>query len=254
MARLAGKVAIVTGASYEAGIGYAIARHLCLAGASVVFTGTNEQALNERARELSEEGFRVFSAASDVQEEAAWENLIARTIREFGSIDILVNNAGLTRLHPIEDMEIDDWNLVQNVNLTGTMLGCKHVVRAMKKAGNPGSIINIASVGALAGYATGGAYGASKSAVRQLSKIIALEGGPHGIRCNTIFPGMVKTDIFTPLVESDPGLIERRLAAIPMGRFAEPGEIAHCAVFLASDESGYVTGAEFVIDGGFTLA
>jgi NAD(P)-dependent dehydrogenase (short-subunit alcohol dehydrogenase family) len=252
MGRVEGKVAIVTGGSSSVGLGFAAARALAREGASVVMTGTNDAAITARGAELRAAGFRGFGMRQDVTQEEDWCQVISRTIEAYGRLDILVNNAGITLRNPISDMALETWERVMDVNLTGAFLGSKHAIAVMRRQGTGGSLINVASTGGLVGFPKGAAYASSKGGMRQLSKVIAVECAKQGIRCNCVFPGVVVTDIYKPLLEENPRHFDPHLALIPMARLGEPDEVAGCILFLASDESNFVTGAELVVDGGLT--
>lgn len=253
MDRVKDKVAIVTGATSRAGIGYAIARSLAREGAAVALTGTNEAEILARAHELVAEGGRAFGCRHEVARECEWETLVARTVETFGKVDILVNNAAISRPRSIEDADLETWHRVIDVNLTGAFLGCKHAVLQMRKQGTGGSIINISSIGGYDGLRKGSSYGSSKAGMRQLSKVVAVENGTLQIRCNTIIPGVVVTDIFKPFLAENPRHLDNHRAANLMGRLGDPDDIAYAALYLASDEAKYVTGTDLIVDGGQTV-
>ena len=249
MGRVAGKVAIITGGA--TGIGRAIAELLATEGAQVVITDVNIDAGKSAAREI---GNQAVFKAHDVADESAWIKIIAEVVSQSGGIDILVNNAGIgsPNVRP-EDADMAQWRRVQSVNLEGTFLGCKHCLPAMESS-NGGSIINISSVAAFVPTAGDLVYGASKAAVLQLTRSLALHcaQGNSNIRVNSIHPGAIRTK----------GVENRRSAeilrqverSIPIGRMGEPDDIAYAALYLASDESKYVTGLALVVDGGYVLA
>jgi len=169
-------------------------------------------------------------------------------------LDILVNNAGITIRNPVEAVTLGDWNRQLSVNLTGPFLGCKHSMPAMRAQPTGGSIVNVASISELTGFRNSAAYGSSKAGLRQLSKVVAIEGAKSGIRCNCVYPGMIVSDIHKNIVRDSPDQHQAIVASIPLGRMGEPDDIANYIVFLASDEAKYVTGAECVIDGGLMAA
>lgn len=252
MARLTDRVALITGGAM--GLGAGIAERFTAEGATVIITDHNEAAGAATAQRL---GAQFLT--QDVASEAAWETTLATVLKHYGRLDVLVNNAGIFNNCPVEDTELADWQRVMDVNLTGVFLGCKHGVRGMLGNREPagGSIINLSSVTGLRGQRGGAAYSASKGGVRLLTKTVALENAARAIRCNSIHPGIIRTPILDPIFEraDDPAALETALAAnLPMGYLGDPAlDIGNMALFLASDESRYVTGAEMVVDGGMTI-
>jgi 3(or 17)beta-hydroxysteroid dehydrogenase len=249
--RLAGKAAFVTGAA--SGLGRAIARLFAAEGARVAVADLDETG----GRAVSEAiGDGALFFGHDVTEEAAWVANLAAAAAAFGRLDILVNNAGVGPIGTIEKTSLEEWRQVHRVNLDGVFLGCKHVLPHLRAAGG-GSIINMSSVAGLIGTPTLFAYGSSKAAVRQLTKSVALHCAEKkdGIRCNSIHPVFIATPMVDRMIERAraPEDARRALAAqIPLGRLGEAEEVAALALYLAGDESRFVTGAEFVIDGGIT--
>ncbi len=249
--RLAGKVALVTGGA--SGIGAATARLYAQEGAGVAVADINDNLGHDVAKE-SGDGLYLHL---DTTDEADWETAVQQTLDRFGRLDILVNAAGVSGRIPgtksapvIEDQDLDNWNMVMNVNSTGIFLGMKHVVPAMKAAGG-GSIINISSIYGLVGSPHNVAYHASKGSVRLATKSVALQYATDNIRVNSVHPGFV-TSPMTQITHNDPELAKPRLDKTPMGRFGLPEDVANGCLFLASDESNWMTGAELVIDGGMT--
>ncbi len=249
--RLAGKVALVTGGA--SGIGAATARLYAQEGAAVAVADINDNLGHGVAKE-SGDGFYIHL---DTTDEAEWEAAVQQTLDRFGRLDILVNAAGVSGRIPgtksapvIEDQDLENWNMVMNVNSTGIFLGMKHVVPAMKAAGG-GSIINISSIYGLVGSPHNVAYHASKGSVRLATKSVALQYATDNIRVNSVHPGFV-TSPMTQITHNDPELAKPRLDKTPMGRFGLPEDVANGCLFLASDESNWMTGAELVIDGGMT--
>lgn len=240
-----GKIALITGAG--SGIGFAIAQLFAEQGASVVLTDVNAASVAEKLASL-ERADQHFCLTLDVSSEPDWERVFAAAMKKYQRVDVVVNNAGIAAEGSIEDVTLESWRRVMSVNLDGTFLGCKHAVRNMK--GNGGSIVNVSSVGALKASLTGPAYGASKAGVWNLTRTVALSCARNGyhIRCNSLHPGLTHT----PMMDrASPEMLERLKAGIPMGRLAEPADIAQAALYLASSESQYVTGTSLVVDGGY---
>ncbi|HZS85547.1 MAG TPA: glucose 1-dehydrogenase [Stellaceae bacterium] len=251
MGRLAGKAAFVTGAA--SGLGRAIARLFAAEGARVALADTDSAGGQALAAELGE---RALFLAHDVSEEAAWIANLGAAAAAFGRLDILVNNAGIGPTGTIEKLSLEDWRRVHRVNLDGVFLGCKHALPHLRAAGG-GAIINMSSVAGLIGTPTLFAYGSSKAAVRQLTKSVALHCAARGdgIRCNSIHPAFIATPMVDRMVATARAPAEARQALadqVPLGRLGEAEEVARLALYLAGDESRFVTGAEFVIDGGLT--
>jgi 3(or 17)beta-hydroxysteroid dehydrogenase len=255
MGRVQGKVVLVTGAAL--GIGKAVAELLCREGAKVVLTDVLESEGQQVASTLVECVGEAMFLSHDVADEAQWEQVIAATINRFGRLDVLVNNAGVGWGGPPEEETLERWRQLMSVNLDGVFLGVKHAIRAMKATGRGGSIINISSIEGLVGDPNLGAYNASKGGVRLYTKSTALYCAKAGlgIRVNSIHPGY----IWTPMVENylasvgDVAAGRQALDALhPIGHVGEPDDIAYGVLYLASDESKFVTGAELVIDGGYT--
>jgi 3alpha(or 20beta)-hydroxysteroid dehydrogenase len=241
-ARLDGKVALVTGAAR--GIGAAIARRFTAEGASVVITDADEEGAARLAAEL---GGRAH--VHDVTSEAAWEEVARSAVETHDHIDVLVNNAGVFLAAPLTDTSLEDFRRLQEVNQVGVFLGMRTIAPLMAQQGS-GSIINLSSVAGLMGSPYLTAYSASKWAVRGMTKCVAKEVAAAGVRVNSLHPGQIDTDMNTRQRERTPELIDKLVAAIPMRRIGDPVEVADAAVFLAADESRYVTGSEVVIDGG----
>lgn len=242
MGRLEGKVAIVTGAAR--GIGAAEAARFVAEGARVIVADVLDE---EAAAVAGRLGDAAVAASLDVTDPASWQVAVEAAVEHFGRLDTLVNNAGILRVGPIESMTVDDFRAVLEVNLIGTFLGIQSVVPSLRDAGG-GSIVNTSSTAGFLGYPGLGAYVASKFGVRGLTKVAAQELGSDGIRVNSIHPG--GTD--TPMVHSDTFQFDAETSfnGQPIARIGRPEEIAALAVFLASDESSYSTGAEFIADGG----
>jgi 3alpha(or 20beta)-hydroxysteroid dehydrogenase len=240
--RLEGKVAVITGAAR--GQGEAEARLFVAEGARVVLTDVLVDEVEAVAASL---GGLAVARAHDVADEAAWAAVVELATSRFGGVDVLVNNAAIHRIRPLLEETAPDLRRILDVNLVGPVLGMQAVVPSMQARGG-GAIVNISSLAAHSGFWGHGAYGSSKWALRGVSRTAAVELGPLGIRVNSVYPGMVDTAMLPPA--GDPGTDTARTAHLPLGRVGRPGEIAEAVVFLASDASSYMTGAEIVIDGG----
>lgn len=252
MGRIDGKVAIVTGAASNPGLGWTTALTLAREGARVVVTDIDEAGVEACGSAIRAAGGEAVSLRHDVTSEDDWQAVIARTRESFSRLDVLVNNAGIAVLKTMEEMTLADWHRQIEVNLTSVFLGCKYAMAAMRETGG-GSIVNLSSVAGLVGIPTCVAYGAAKGGVRIMSKSIALEGAAHGIRCNSVHPGVIWTNMQAQAAgASDPSEVRADPARVPLGRVGHPQDIASCVLYLASDEAGYVTGAEFTVDAGMT--
>jgi len=249
MNRVAGKVAIVTGAA--SGLGLADAELLAAEGAKVVLTDINEEAGRTVAQAIGED---VYFIKHDVTQENEWLTVISKTVKKFGGLDILVNNAGIVVMATPEETTIEQFRMANAVMSEGVFFGCKHAIPAMKETGG-GSIINMSSVASHLGYPIFFAYSAAKGAVRAMTKSIAVhcqtEG--YGIRCNSIHAGAIETPMIQ-LAEGRPGqpreVPDGVLTADAVGA---PSDVANMVLYLASDESRFVTGAELLIDNGLTI-
>lgn len=252
MGRVQGKIAIVTGAASNPGLGRSTALALGREGATVVVTDLDLAGAEDCAAAIRAAGGNALALHHDVTSEGQWQAVIERTIATYGRLDVLVNNAGIAVLKRIADMSLADWNRQIDVNLTSVFLGCKYGMAAMRDSGG-GSIINLSSVAGLVGMATCVAYGAAKGGVRIMSKSIAVEGAVDNIRCNSVHPGVIWTNMQAQATGTrDPGNVAMGRERIPLGRVGVPDDIANCILYLASDESNYVTGAEFTVDAGMT--
>ncbi|MEV5652328.1 glucose 1-dehydrogenase [Nocardia sp. NPDC052254] len=240
MGRVDGKVALVSGGSR--GMGAAHARLLVAEGASVIIGDVLDE---EGAALAAELGAAARYVHLDVTEPEQWSAAVGTAVGDFGKLDVLVNNAGIINGNSLRRFELDQWRRILDVNLTGTFLGMQAAVEPMIAAGG-GSIINVSSIEGLRGAPWAHGYVASKWGVRGLAKSAALELARHNIRVNSLHPGLIRT----PMTESIPD----DLVTIPLGRPAQPEEVATFVLFLASDESSYATGSEFVVDGGLVTA
>jgi 3(or 17)beta-hydroxysteroid dehydrogenase len=250
--RVEGKVALVTGAA--SGLGKAMVRMLAREGARVAVTDRNEPGARDVAGAIGEAA-RAWKL--DVTQEAEWQRVVDEVLATFGRLDVVVNNAGIGVAKDIEALSLEEWRLVQSVNLDGVFLGCKHAVRGMRQCGAKGSIINISSVAGLVGVDNLPAYCASKGGVRLLTKSVALHCARkgYGIRCNSIHPTFIETPMVDGLASlgGDMAAGKAKLArVIPLGHLGEPDDIAYAVTYLASEESKLMTGSELVVDGGST--
>jgi NAD(P)-dependent dehydrogenase (short-subunit alcohol dehydrogenase family) len=250
MGRLEGKIALITGGASVPGLGSSTAIRFAQEGATVYVTDRDLAGAEKVVESIRATGGKAHAAAHDVTSEADWDRVMAEIDAAHGALDVLVNNAGIAVLRMIEDFTTDDWKLQNTVNLDSVFYGTKRAVLAMRKAGRGGSIINISSVAGLAGVPGCGAYAAAKGGVRLFSKVIAMECASQKIRCNSVHPGMILTNMQGVAEEENADNYDATLALVPMGYMGDPLDIANMNLFLASDEARYITGAEFVVDGG----
>jgi len=247
--RLEGKVALITGGAR--GQGAAEAKLFAREGAKVVIADILDEEGEKLEAEITELGGECFYTHLDVSDSENWEKTVETAVAHFGKIDILVNNAGIAVWGTNDDTTEEIWDTVMDVNAKGVFLGTKHVIPEMKKLGG-GSIINISSISGLVGQPTiQPVYNASKGAVRLFTKSTAVQYGSYGIRANSIHPGAIDTDMISHRIQGEENK-NRIKNTVPLQRVAKPIEIAYGALFLASDESSYMTGSEMVIDGGVT--
>lgn len=244
--KLAGKVCVVTGAG--SGIGASISELLCQEGAHVAMLDRDEVGLHKMADTLRQQGGDVLPLVCDISNPNQVTSAAQKVLSHWQRCDALINNAGLLRAGSLSDVSLEDWQHVLNVNLTGYLLCSRAFVEPMKAVGN-GSVVNIASISGLFPQSGSGAYSASKAGVLQLSRQMAVEWGPLGIRSNAICPGMIRTALSAKFYEVS-GFEAKRAAVTASRRVGEPQDIAHVALFLASERSAYVNGAELVVDGG----
>ena len=253
--RLKGKVALITGAAtgiegQTMGFGGASARLFVREGARVVLTDINESDGERTAAQIAESGGDAVFKRLDVTSERDWSEAIDATMSRFGALNILVNNAGTGARTTVEETTEEIWDSQMNVHAKGVFLGTKHAIPEMRRAGG-GSIINVSSIFGIIGSGSSTAYHAAKGAIRIFTKAAAIQYAPDNIRVNSVHPGFA----LTPLTEeafSDQELMAPRMASIPLGRLGNANDIANGILYLASDESSFVTGSELVIDGGVT--
>ena len=246
--RLEGKVAFISGGSR--GMGAEEARLFAKEGAKVVIGDVLDDEGQRLAAQIGEEGGEALFVALDVTSEAQWQAAVAATVARFGKLDVLVNNAGISGHGTVESTTVEDWDRVMDINAKGVFLGTKVAIPEMRRAGG-GSIINISSQLGIVGVDNSSPqYQASKGAVRLLTKATAIQYAGENIRANSVHPG----PIVTPMTESgraDPDRNQVTLSRIPLGRYGEAEDVAYGVLFLASDESSFMTGSELVIDGGW---
>ncbi|MEO6061662.1 MAG: SDR family NAD(P)-dependent oxidoreductase [Thermoflexales bacterium] len=247
MQRLAGKVAFVTGGAQ--GIGRAITERFCREGAQVAVLDTDEAAALALQRELGAEYCDIIAA--DVSDEAAVDAAVARCAARFGRLDILVNNAYAAVRRSVTDLDTSDWSRTLAVSLNGMFFTCRAAIPHMRRQG-AGSIINLSSVQARYPVAGGPAYAAAKAGVLGLTRQIAVEYGPDGIRANAVLPGFIATESMNAQIMSDEDEARGVVDSTPLRRAGRPAEVAAVAAFLASDESAFVTGIDLIVDGGVT--
>jgi NAD(P)-dependent dehydrogenase (short-subunit alcohol dehydrogenase family) len=252
MMNFTGRIVLITGGA--GGIGAATAELFLRLGARIALVDLSQDALDSRSAELSTLG-EVLTIQADVSKEDDTIRYVATTIEAFGTIDVFFNNAGITgRVSPLVDTDIEDFDCVMDVNVRGAFLGLKHVLPVLFAAGH-GSVINTSSVAGLEGRRNLAPYVVSKHAITGLTKSAALEAAPHGVRVNSIHPAPVNTEMMRGIEEGfSPDDLEGAQAAftlgVPLGRYADPAEVANLVAFLASDESSFITGAQYRIDGG----
>ena len=246
--RLEGKVALISGGAR--GMGAVEARLFAKEGAKVVLGDILEDEGRQVESEINQGGGEALFLRLDVTREEDWQRAVEATMGRFGKLNVLVNNAGISGPRGQEDLSQKTWDRVMEVNSTGVFLGTKAAIPEMRKAGG-GSIINISSqMGIVGDESAHPAYQASKGSVRILTKSTAIQYAEDKIRCNSVHPGPIETPMSAAL-RSDPAHVERITSKVPLGRIGQPEEVAYGVLYLASDESSYVTGAELVIDGGW---
>jgi NAD(P)-dependent dehydrogenase (short-subunit alcohol dehydrogenase family) len=242
---LGGRIAVVTGAA--GGIGRAVATSFVEAGASVMLLDRDAEALRAAEQTLRDTGGTVAAMVCDIGSESSIADAARATQDRLGQVDILVNNAGILRAGPLASLPLEEWNTLLTVNLTGYLL-CAQAFRP-QMLGRGGAIVSIASIAASNPQPRSGAYSPSKAAVAMLSRQLALEWGPDGIRSNIVSPGLVRTPMSEPFYQA-PGVAEKRAAMVPLRRVATPQDMADAVLFLCSPRASYITGAEILVDGG----
>ncbi len=243
---LDGKVALITGAARAKGQGAAEGRLFAARGATVILTDVLDDEGEKTAGQI--EGAEYLHL--DVSAEDEWDAVVADVVARHGRLDVLVNNAGIARLGRLVNATMEDWNLTMAINQTGVFLGMRAGARAMIEADNGGAIVNISSVAGMEGLFGSTAYGASKWAVRGMTKTAAKELGRNGIRVNSIHPGFIDTDMLAQGNFDDDQMAKMAKSA-PVGRIGTPEDIANMALYLSTESAGFITGQEFVVDGGW---
>ncbi len=247
--RLNGKIALITGAAQ--GIGSAIAEAFSREGATVYLADIAAEAGQSLAGRLNAAGGTACFVALDVSREENWRDVLDGIGTDQGRLDILVNNAGVALpIMPIDQRPVADWDRVMTINARSVFLGIHHAIPLMLRGGG-GSIVNLSSAAALGQWQNmEAAYAASKAAVRVFTKSVGTQYADQGIRCNSVHPGPIETDMARAILAADPAVIARRLTRVPMGRLGQAAEVAAAVLFLASDEASYITAAEIAVDGG----
>ena len=249
MGRLDGKVALISGGAR--GQGAEEARLMAREGAKVVFGDILDDQGQQVEAEITESGLDATYIHLDVTRSSDWETAVDTAVRKYGGLHILVNNAGILIRKGVEDTTEEEWDRIMGINVKGVFLGTKHAIPAMRNSGG-GSIVNISSTAGLVGSPDGSpSYTATKGAVRLFTKAIAINHAKDGIRCNSVHPGPIDTEMIRDTI-TDPDRMAARMRRLPMGRVGTSADIAYGVLYLASDEASFVTGSELVIDGGTT--
>ena len=247
--RLDNKVAFISGGAR--GMGAAEARLFAQEGAKVVIGDVLDEEGHQTEAAINDFGGECLYVHLDVSSEESWAAAVAETISRFGKLNILVNNAGVVSRTPLEELDVEEWDRVININSKGVFLGTKAAIPEMRQLGG-GSIVNVSSISGIVGQSDVSAvYNASKGAVRIFTKSTAIQYASEGIRANSIHPGPIDTPMTTFLRQGDSQAVAESIARIPLGRDGVPEDVAYGVLYLASDESSFVTGSELVIDGGF---
>jgi NAD(P)-dependent dehydrogenase (short-subunit alcohol dehydrogenase family) len=247
--KLKGKVAIVTGASK--GIGKGIAIQYAREGAAVVLASRSMDLLDAIAADIRKEGGKALALELDVMSHESMESVVAETVATFGRLDVMVNNAGISMAKPSEELAPEDWKRALDTDLSGVFFGSQCAARQMIRQGSGGCIINISSVYGLVAAPGRAAYCASKAAANMLTKVLAIEWAKYGIRVNAIAPGYFRTELVEKVIASGMLPVEAIAKRTPLGRIGEVPELLPISVYLACEDSSYVTGSIFTIDGGW---
>lgn len=252
MKQLENKVALVTGGASRPGLGSAIADKFASEGAFVFLTDIDENGCIASLDVIKNNGGQGAALKHNVTDEKDWDNVFAAIKEQKGQLDILVNNAGISQLGTIDSATSEEYLRVMDTNMHSVFYGTKRAVAMMRETGNGGNIINMSSISGIVGIPGNVAYSAAKAGVRLMTKTVAMETAKENIRVNSIHPGLIDTNLLAGAKQENAENWDMFVQAIPMGRLGEPEDIANCALFLASDQGKYITGAELVVDGGVT--
>ena len=252
MNQLENKVALVTGGASRPGLGSAIADKFASEGAFVFLTDIDENGCIASLDVIKNNGGQGAALKHNVTDEKDWDNVFAAIKEQKGQLDILVNNAGISQLGTIDSATSEEYLRVMDTNMHSVFYGIKRAVAMMRETGNGGNIINMSSISGIVGIPGNVAYSAAKAGVRLMTKTVAMETAKENIRVNSIHPGLIDTNLLAGAKQENADNWDMFVQAIPMGRLGDPEDIANCALFLASDQGKYITGAELVVDGGVT--
>ncbi len=252
MNQLENKVALITGGASRPGLGSAIADKFAAEGAFVFLTDIDESGCDISLDVIKNNGGQGAALKHNVTDEKDWDNVFAAIKVQKGQLDILVNNAGISQLGTIDSATSEEYLRVMDTNMHSVFYGTKRAVAMMRETGNGGNIINISSISGIVGIPGNVAYSAAKAGVRLMTKTVAMETAKENIRVNSIHPGLIDTNLLTGAKQENAENWDMFVQAIPMGRLGEPEDVANCALFLASDQGKYITGAELIVDGGVT--
>ena len=252
MNQLENKVALITGGASRPGLGSAIADKFAAEGAFVFLTDINESGCNTSLDVIKNNGGQGAALKHNVTDEKDWDNVFAAIKEQKGQLDLLVNNAGISQLGTIDSATSEEYLRVMDTNMHSVFYGTKRAVAMMRETCNGGNIINISSISGIVGIPGNVAYSAAKAGVRLMTKTVAMETAKENIRVNSIHPGLIDTNLLAGAKQENAENWDMFVQAIPMGRLGEPEDVANCALFLASDQGKYITGAELIVDGGVT--